>query len=98
MFKIYRVRGNSMQPTLNEGDYVVAFSRLVCKFVKPKIGTLIVVDHPEEGVMIKRVAEVLEKHVRLVGDNQAESITSAVMGNVEFQNIIGRVFYLSRKS
>jgi len=97
MFKIYRVRGNSMLPTLTEGDFVVAFGRFISRFLKPKAGKLVIVDHPVEGIMIKRVAEVLEKHVRLEGDNKEESISTDVMGEVEFHNVIGRVLFLSRK-
>lgn len=99
MFRIFRVRGNSMQPTLNEGDYVVALSRFCLRWFRPKVGKIVVVNHPMEGVMIKRVVSESECSVRLCGDNVAESISTEKMGDLDKTNILGRaLFVVTQKS
>lgn len=97
MFRIFRVRGNSMQPTLNEGDYVVAFSRFITRFLKPKTNKLVVVDHPEHGVMVKRVLQSSNECIRLVGDNKQDSLSTEAMGELAYEHVLGRVCFVSKK-
>ncbi len=62
-----RVRGASMAPTLQDGDLVLATSRL-----SPRAGDLVVVE--SRGMeMIKRVTSMLEHAVTLQGDNATAS-------------------------
>lgn len=49
MFRLYRVKGPSMAPTLSAGDIVVLRTR------RGKIGEIVVVDHADFGAIIKRV-------------------------------------------
>lgn len=57
-FKLYRVRGESMTPTLSAGDLVLLRQR------EAKTDDIVVVSHPRHGTIIKRIAET----GALVGD------------------------------
>jgi signal peptidase I len=59
MFRLYRVKGPSMAPTLTAGDIVVLRTR------RGKVGEIVVVNHAEFGTIIKRV----NSNGDLSGDN-----------------------------
>lgn len=92
MLRIFRVRGHSMQPTLNEGDYVVALGRLSSRIFKPKIGKLLVVDHAKHGVMIKRVCAVNDDCFELIGDG-TDTLSTAEMGEFNTSHLLGKVLW-----
>jgi nickel-type superoxide dismutase maturation protease len=86
--KRYRVEGNSMLPTLQDGDEVL---------VKPsqsyRIGDVIVAKHPfRKTPMIKRVTEISTGgKLFLRGDNPAESSDSRTFGGIAEKDILGKV-------
>tara|TARA_B110000444_G_scaffold106240_1_gene100471 strand:- start:164 stop:472 length:309 start_codon:yes stop_codon:yes gene_type:complete len=50
-WKIFKVSGNSMSPTIVDGDYILAR-----KFkTKPANGSIAVIQHPSLGRLIKRI-------------------------------------------
>lgn len=89
--EIYRVTGNSMLPNLKDGDKVL---------VKPcesyQIGDIVVAQHPfkQSVVLIKRVSEIHENGLFLVGDNPAESTDSRTLGKISPKDILGKVVHL----
>jgi len=97
MLRVFKVKGNSMLPTLKEGDYVVAFSRFWLRFLQMKIGRLVIIQHPEFGTMIKRISAVVNDGVYVQGDNSLESITSDDIGAIKKDQILGFVVYASKK-
>ncbi len=92
MFRIFRVSGMSMEPSLSDGDYVVAITR----WWRPRAGKLAVANHPHLGILIKRVSQCLEKSYWLTSDHPA-GIDSTTIGAIPQQQMIGEVVLLIRK-
>lgn len=80
-FKVY---GNSMFPTLQEGQEVLTFN-----WGKIHEGDVVVVKDQK----IKRVQKIIGNKVYLIGDNQAESTDSRHFGLVDISQVIGKVIY-----
>tara|TARA_B100001179_G_scaffold176451_1_gene131693 strand:+ start:371 stop:664 length:294 start_codon:yes stop_codon:yes gene_type:complete len=60
-----RVHGDSMWPTLKDGDYVEAIQGQ-----PPVVGDIVVVHHPFKKMrVIKRVKRILQEGVFIQGDN-----------------------------
>ena len=85
MLRLIKVVGDSMLPTLSDGDILIIKK---ARSIRP--GFVIVVDHPSLGRIVKRVAEVSPEGVRLTGDNPA-STSAAEMGLVPSQSVNGKV-------
>ncbi|MGI9615131.1 MAG: S24/S26 family peptidase [Acidimicrobiales bacterium] len=84
----FRVSGNSMEPTLLDGDFVLVDAAAVCE-----IGDLVVAEHPDEDtiVVVKRLADrSSDSRVILSSDNPAGS-DSRTWGPVPDTAIRGRV-------
>lgn len=88
-FKVY---GNSMYPTLKEGQAVLTFN-----WGKFKAGDMVVVQSAKlkvQSAMIKRVQKIIDNKVYLVGDNKDESTDSRHFGPINKSQIIGKVIYV----
>ncbi|MGJ8559800.1 MAG: S24/S26 family peptidase [Litorimonas sp.] len=59
MFRLYRVTGPSMAPTLSNGDILLLRRR------RANVGDIVVVDHPTYGIIVKRI----NNNGNLSGDN-----------------------------
>lgn len=86
------VSGQSMEPTLKDGDIVV-YSRYVEDI---EVGDIVIVNTTKkmsdnEEKNIKRVAKVTDTNVYLLGDNKAASKDSRTYGYVNRKQIEGRV-------
>ena len=55
-----------MSPTLLPGDLV-----LLCGWLKPKVGDVVVVNTEQVGLVIKRLIALDEETLQVVGDNPA---------------------------
>lgn len=77
-FSLYRVRGQSMTPTLSPGDIVLLRLR------SAKRSDIVVVDHPRYKRIIKRI----DKKGQLSGDNP-DSTPSADLGAYDPATLIG---------
>ena len=84
----YRVEGDSMLPTLKNGDRV-----LVEKTANLRIGDVVVAKHPFRITpIIKRITEFSTSgKLFLSGDNPDESTDSRTFGEVPEKDILGRV-------
>ena len=85
------VRGDSMSPTLEEGDRV-----LVIRTRRLVPGQVVAVRDPRDPgrVVVKRVAAGSEvAGWRVLGDNPARSTDSRVFGAVGRDLVVGRVLY-----
>ncbi len=91
------VAGLSMWPSLAPGDIVVYVRGL-----EVREGTIVVVDLPEHGLIVKRVAAaggrslagfepVPEGSCFLVGDNRGNSYDSRFFGPIPQRLVVGRV-------
>ena len=74
MFTVRRVVGPSMQPTYRHGTVVLGL-----KWLRPHVGSVVIADRLGQEI-IKRVAQVSERGLYLVGDNLAQSTDSRVYG------------------
>ena len=90
MLNLFKVKGDSLSPTLEEGDYV-----LTCRgYCTPKVNDLVVVNHPVYQRVIKRVVAISpEKALRLSGDN-SRSVSSEQMGWIGERWILGKVLLI----
>ncbi len=86
--KGFLVEGNSMLPTLKDGDAVLI--DLTAKF---ETGDIVLANHPfkQSGKVLKRIGEITGdgKYV-LIGDNAAESTDSRTFGAVLAKDILGK--------
>jgi nickel-type superoxide dismutase maturation protease len=86
--KIFRVQGDSMLPTLKDGDNVMIRPT---KSVKP--GDIVLADHPYKTSVkiLKRVSEIDgEGRYSLAGDNPTESTDSRTFGSLSIECIQGK--------
>ncbi len=79
-----------MQPTLAPGDRVV-----VVRARRLRRGDLVALLDPRDGVrtIVKRVAEVNENEVTVLGDNPGHSTDSRAFGPVDRGLVRGRAVY-----
>lgn len=91
MFMLRRIVGDSMLPTLKEGQIV-----LIMKCIAPRagvrIGDIIVVRH--NGIeKIKRVTRLEIDKLFIVGDNKSHSTDSRHFGWLPVSSITGRILW-----
>jgi nickel-type superoxide dismutase maturation protease len=89
----YEVRGESMRPTFQPGDFLLVDTRAYAA-APPIPGDLVLATHPyEPGIeVVKRVAEVdPDRGITLLGDNSEYSTDSRHYGPVPASALIGRV-------
>jgi len=82
--RLIKVRGDSMSPTLKDGDYVLT--------IRPRslrAGFIYVVEHGDLGRIIKRLDHIQNGQYHFKGDNP-KSTPSAVMGPVGAPRIVAR--------
>ena len=91
MLRLIKVVGDSMSPTLKDGDYVLT--------IKPRSmrpGFIYVLNHSDLGRIIKRSDRIENGRYYFTGDNPA-STPRALIGPVAKDRIIGRaVFKISK--
>ena len=86
--KVFRVQGDSMFPTLKNGDEV-----MIVPTKSIERGDIILADHPYKTSvkMLKRVNEIDENgRYLLTGDNPAESTDSRTFGSLSLEYIQGK--------
>ena len=85
----FLVKGNSMTPTLCNGEVV-----LVIPLAVYSVGDVVLANHPYKSSVkiLKRVAQIEPNGaLHLIGDNPAESTDSRTFGTVSIESIIGKV-------
>ena len=95
MIKLVKVTGNSMSPTLVDGDYVLI--RKPRRQRKLTLGLIYVINHSELGRIIKRLGDMKHDRCFFIGDNPS-STPSTVIGAVESSRVIGQVILAIGKS
>ena len=87
--EIFLVEGDSMFPTLKDGDFV-----LINPHVEPKAGDIVLARHPfkKSVKIVKRIREIAtEGSFFLIGDNLPESTDSRSFGAINRKDILGKV-------
>ena len=92
MLKIFRISGSSMEPTLSDGDYVVAATMLW----RPPIDRMVVVKHKDYGVLVKRLQRVTSNGYILISDNPLGT-DSRALGEIPERQVIGPVLFSVRR-
>jgi nickel-type superoxide dismutase maturation protease len=85
----FRVEGDSMAPTLNDGDTVLIMPR-----AKAQPGDIVLAKHPYKQTVkiLKRISDVdAGGRYNLVGDNPDGSTDSRVFGTVPASDLLGKV-------
>lgn len=91
-FQLMRVHGNSMSPTLRDGDLVLVDHHAFYQR-PPRVGDIVAARPPDlQGkALVKRVAAVSTAGVTLLGDNPDDSLDSRRLGPLPFDRLVGRV-------
>ncbi|NLQ17832.1 peptidase S24 [Marinomonas sp. M1K-6] len=87
MFRLIKVAGDSMAPSLWDGDFVFT-SRC---YKKLKIGHLIVVDHALYGLMVKKILHIAPDGQLWLGGENNKSLQSERIGWVSPRRVVGKV-------
>ena len=81
-----------MFPALKPGQDILSFNWAY----KPNIGDIVVIKVNEKE-MVKRVQNVYDREVFVIGDNRTQSTDSRQFGSVNMNQIIGRMIYQSNE-
>lgn len=87
MFRLIKVQGESMSPSLHNGDFVFT-SRW---YRKLKMGHLVVVDHALYGLMVKKVLHIAPDGQLWLGGESNKSLQSERIGWVSPRRVVGKV-------
>ncbi|HMS22308.1 MAG TPA: signal peptidase I [Candidatus Levybacteria bacterium] len=82
---IFKITGHSMEPTIKNGDSVLAVGMFSIKK-----GDVIVFQN-DSKYFVKRVAAIIGDKVKVLGDNPEDSFDSRNFGEIEKDVIIGKV-------
>lgn len=93
MLRIIKITGQSMQPELKEGDFVVvAAGPLFFYCLKP--GQQVLFTHPEYGLMVKGIERVSkDEELVWVRGHHPHSVDSRRFGPVSYGKLVGRVIW-----
>lgn len=98
MLGLLKIKGDSLAPEFQEGDFVVILKIPLFRF-KPSPGDIVVFRHPEYGVMIKKVESLAQNGESLfVVGTHPDSIDSRRFGVVSRRDLIGKVIWHVRKT
>ncbi|MEM6819232.1 MAG: S24/S26 family peptidase [Pseudomonadota bacterium] len=86
MFRLFRVRGRSMLPTLSDGDFVVARRLDPTTRRRLRAGRVVCVEHQHLGPIIKRIRRITTEQCELVSDGQLGAESEA-LGSVDLQRL-----------
>ena len=87
----FKITGHSMEPFLLNNQTVLA-SSIPFILSKPKIDDVVVFKVDDE-IYIKRIKEIKNQKVFLIGDNKTDSLDSRKIGWIDKKDIIGKVVY-----
>ena len=88
MLSLIKARGVSMQPAIDDGDYLIT--------KKPRTyraGLIYVIEHIDLGHIVKRLERIDGAHGYFSGDNKA-STPQSLIGKVELSRIRAQVIYV----
>jgi phage repressor protein C with HTH and peptisase S24 domain len=68
MLNFCKVDGDSMEPTILSGSYVISLKK-----IKYNIGDIVVVTISEDLNIIKRIVSICDRKIKLSGDNTLKS-------------------------
>jgi signal peptidase I len=97
MLKVLKVTGASLSPTFREGDFVIV-AKIPFFINKINPGDIVVFNHHDYGIMIKRVERVVpEKDEVYVIGTRGDSLDSRLFGPINQKTVIGKVIWHIKK-
>lgn len=97
MLRLIKVSGNSLSPQYGEGDFVLVI-KIPLLFNLLKQGDTIVFNHPNYGILIKKVDNIdKERRKIFVIGSHAFSVDSREFGPIGREALIGKVIWHVRK-
>jgi signal peptidase I len=98
MFSLLKVEGNSLEPIVLEGDFVIA-SKIPFLIHPLKTGDLIVFKHVLYKTMIKLVERYDPETGQIyVTGTHSGSIDSRIFGPIRMQDVIGKVIWQIKRN
>ncbi len=82
-----------MKPLLDDGDFVLAL--VIAR--RARVNRLLVVQHPEYGVIVKRVIGVNADGSCWLGSENASGVDTLKMGQISQEQVLGRVLWRIRR-
>ncbi len=92
--RLLKISGDSMSPTLQDGDYILAVN------TKPRSlrpGFIYVIDHPDLGRIIKRLQKIDGDQCVIVGDH-SHSTPQSILGPVPKSRLSARAILAFTKT
>mgnify|MGYP001169225649 CR=1 FL=1 len=87
MLKLFKINGQSMEPTITSGSYVITLA-----FSEYNIGNLIVIRINEQFHIVKRITARIDKKYRISSDNKNSS-SSLCDYSYSDKSIVGKVIF-----
>lgn len=85
MFKVIKVKGESMLPDIQPGDYLI----IRTFYKKFRVGDIVVLQHRDYGVIVKKITQLLDNGKFLVKSTNPHGISSSEIGILSIKQIIG---------
>ena len=93
MFKIVRIKGHSMYPRYQDGDFLI-LRRLSDVSSRYKVGQIVVFQHETYGTLVKRIEQVDAVRRRLfVLSEHEDGLDSRQLGWIDVCRVTGRVLF-----
>ncbi len=89
MIKIFKIKGCSLFPTLEEGDYVLVLN----KFFSLKEDDIVIFNHSKYGTLIKKIQKIVNDDKLFVIGTDFDSIDSRTFGEIDKKSVIGKVIF-----
>lgn len=86
--RIYKIRGNSLSPAYQDGDFV-----LCAGLRQPRSGQMVVFDHARYGRLIKRIERIEPDGKLFVLGDDIDSVDSRTFGPIDPAAVRGRVVW-----
>jgi phage repressor protein C with HTH and peptisase S24 domain len=97
MFKLLKVKGNSLMPEYHEGDFVI-IRKIPFSTKKYRSGDILIFEHPDYGLMIKELFAVSTSETLLtVHGTHPDSIDSRDFGPINASDVMGKVIWHIKK-
>ena len=91
-FSIFRIKGNSMEPKYESGDFVL-LSKSPVTLKNLKVDDDIVFNHAYYGKLLKRINSVQSDNQYTVTGLNPSSISSSKLGPIPKKAIVGKVVF-----
>jgi nickel-type superoxide dismutase maturation protease len=93
MLRFIKVTGDSLSPEFQEGDFVLV-SKIPFSLSSIREGDIVVFNHPEYGIMIKKVAITYPQSGEyFVVGTHGHSVDSRRFGNISRKDLVGKVIW-----